>query len=1032
MASASQFVDIARAKIKGFATSNYVTSPNIWIKVNQVMSRDVATILPYQSVATAAIIMHQKNISCIVALDNEKVAGILTETDLLENTVFNEKDIRKLTVAEIMSSPVKTLPSDSSVLEACEFMEAQHIKRLPLMEDEKLVGIVTQTDLTQVITSYGMWRDVTEIMSRDVATIQKDSSVAEAAEVMASQKISSIMVMDGHQIAGVLTERDVLKRVVAFNKNPRTIKTEKIMSTPVVSIPSNYSIFSASRKMENMNIRRLVVIENGKIYGIVTQTDIFRAVKDKIKKEEETILKFMNDSKIGFYMTDLNQVTTYVNPAFMNLLEVSNRKELINKEFLHEKFWVNPEERAQVMAEFGKEFINSRELYLKTFNGRKKYVTILSSFTIGNQGQVNGYQGIVYDVSEKKELVALKRAQEEVKKSERKWRRLAENVPDIILSVDREGTIRFLNRSASIFDVENVVGTNFYQYFFPEQHELIKESIEKVFEIAKPVTFDLNTLDKLGFVTIWETHAVPVTNDDKVVSLNLILTDVTDRRKTIEKVTSLAKFPSEDPNPVMRISKDCRILYANSASASVLETWQLDVRKFPPEPWFYRIKEAYESGERATFELNCDDGHIFLITLQPIIDSGYVNAYGLDITSHKKVERDKLELELQLRQKQKMEAIGTLAGGIAHDFNNILAAIQGYAELSLEDLPEDRPVREKIEQILACSERAAKLVKQILTFSRNGELEREKEPLHIVPIIEEALDMLRSSLPATIRIEQKFQSEFGTVLADPTQIHQVLVNLCTNAYHAMRAKGAGRIEVGLTDIKFEHETRIGEDLLERGRYVKLSVSDDGCGMEKGVLERIFEPFFTTKNVSEGTGLGLSVVHGIIKNHGGAITVSSTADKGTTFEIYLPVFESVETPRSKSPKPLSERKQVILLVDDEEIIVDVTGQILERFGYSVVARTSSLDALEVFEKNPDEFDLVITDQIMPNLTGTQLSEKLIGIRPDIPVILCSGFSEYIDQEELKHIGIRELITKPISKLEIVTIVQTILKKKEILV
>jgi PAS domain S-box-containing protein len=1031
MSNQRQFIDLAKAKIKGFSTSNYMTSPNVWMKVNQVMIQDVATISSYESVAVAAMIMHQKNISCIVALDNGKVIGILTETDLLEKTVAKEKDTRRIKVAEIMSSPVKTMSSESSVLDASEFMQAQHIKRLPLMENEKLVGIVTQTDLTRVITSYGMWRDVTEIMSRDVSTIQKNASVAKAAEVMAMRNISSIIVMDGEHFTGVLTERDLLKRVVALNKNPHNTKVEEIMTSPVISIPSNYSIFSASRTMENINIRRLVVIEHGKMCGIVTQTDIFKAVKEKIQKEEETILNFMNESKIGFYMTDLNHITTYVNPALINLLEIPDPKELINKEFLHERFWVTPEERAQVLKEFDKEFFNRKELSLKTYTGRRKYVTILSGFTIGIQGQINGYQGIVYDITEKKELMSLKQAEEAIKKSEKKWRLLAENVPDIILSVDQEGIIQFLNRSDSVFKLENAVGTTFYEYFFPDQHQLIKESIKKVFQNANSISFEVNTFDQLGLVTTWETRAVPVIHDEQVVSVNLILTDITDSKKTIEKISNLAKFPSEDPNPVLRISKNCRILYANGASSPALETWELDVRQFPPEPWFGRIKEAYDSGQKSTFELNCDDGHIFLITLQPINDSGYVNAYGLDITNHKKVEKDKMELELQLRQKQKMEAIGTLAGGIAHDFNNILGAIQGYAELSLDDLSEDSPVREKIEQILSCSDRAAKLVKQILTFSRKDELEREKEPLQIVPIIKEVLDMLRSSLPTTIKIDQKIQTESSIVLADPTQIHQILVNLCTNASHAMHEKG-GILEVSLTDINLEHQTRIGEELLEQGFYVKLSVSDTGCGMKKEVLERIFEPFFTTKNVNEGTGLGLSVVHGIVKGHGGAIMVSSTPGKGTIFEIYLPIFESGVIQRSQSPESTCRREEVILLVDDEEIIVDVTRQILERFGYTVVARTNSIDALEAFQKKPDEFDLVITDQIMPNMTGTQLAEKLIAIRPDIPIILSSGFSEYVNPEEIKRIGIKEFIAKPIGRWEIVTIVQTLLEKKEMLV
>jgi PAS domain S-box-containing protein len=412
MVSTKQFIDLAKTKIKGLSTSNYVTFPNIWIKVDQVMSRDVTTIAPHETVASAAIMMSEKNISCIVVVDAEKVVGILTETDLLKKTVIEVKDNRKITVAEIMSSPVQTGTSDMSLLEAGDFIAAKHIKRLPIVDDQKLVGIVTQTDLTKVITSYGMWRDISEIMSQDLATIQKDASVAEAAEIMASRNISSIIVMDADRIAGMLTERDLLKRVVSFNRNPDHTKTEEVMSTPVFSIPPNYSVFSASRTMENLNTRRLVVTDNDKVCGIVTQTDIFKAVKDKIQAEEETILKFMDESKIGFYMTNLDHIITYVNPAFVRLFDMCDPKEFINQEFLPERFWVDPEGRTPFLEEMGKEFIRSRELSLKTSTGRKIYIAMLSSYTIGIQGQVNGYQGIIYDITDRNELTALRKAEE--------------------------------------------------------------------------------------------------------------------------------------------------------------------------------------------------------------------------------------------------------------------------------------------------------------------------------------------------------------------------------------------------------------------------------------------------------------------------------------------------------------------------------------------------------------------------------------------------------------------------------------------
>ena len=529
MTDRRQFIDIAKTKLKGFSTTNYTTSPNILVEINQVMNRDVTKISPQKTVASAAMTMAEKNISCIVATEDEKVTGILTETDLLKKAVVQGKDTRRTTVAQIMTSPVVTAPSNLSVLEAGNIMEDKKIKRLPILNDEKLVGIVTQTDLTRVLTSYGMWRDISEIMSSDVYAIQRNATVAEAAQVMASQNISSVVVMNSDQVIGVFTERDLFKRVVALNKNPDRTKTEEVMSFPVYSIPSNYSVFSASRTMDNKNVRRLIVIDGGKLCGIVTQTDIFKAVKDKIQAEEETILGFMDESKIGFYMTDLNHIVTYVNPALGRLFDTSGPQEFINREFLHERFWIDPQERTQFLRELDNEFIKSKELSLKTSEGRKIYVTIFSSPTRGICGQINGYQGIVYDVTEKKELSALRKAEEALRESEKKWRSLAENVPDVILSVDKDGRILFINHSNKELDTERIIGTTVYEYIPQDRHQIIKESIEKVFLTGKPDRYEIDRPGEHGLNTNWETRVVPVISDGQVATVNLISTDVTER-----------------------------------------------------------------------------------------------------------------------------------------------------------------------------------------------------------------------------------------------------------------------------------------------------------------------------------------------------------------------------------------------------------------------------------------------------------------------------------------------------------------------
>ena len=654
-----------------------------------------------------------------------------------------------------------------------------------------------------------------------------------------------------------------------------------------------------------------------------------------------------------------------------------------------------------------------------------KWVNIKVDPLIDHKGNLTGAVHIISDKTKHRDT---NRA---LRESENKFRLAFANAQDAIVWVETEsGCITNCNKAfEELFgkSKKEIIGQH-HTLLYPEDKKdlflnLLTESGRDTNSIIDAEILGPNGNIKL--VTIARS-AMQVDGSDIVQG---IIRDVTESKKAIEEVKNLAKFPSEDPNPVLRISSDSKILYANDASLPVLETWHTHEGENLPQNWSTRIEEVYKSGISSTIELNCDDGHIFVITLQPVQDGGYVNAYGLDITNRKKAEKEKMDLELQLSQKQKMEAIGTLAGGIAHDFNNILAALQGYTELSLDDLPEDSPIKDNLEQILACSNRATKLVKQILTFSRKNEQEQEKEPVIISAIIKEVLAMLRSSLPTTINIKRNIIAETSMVLADPTQIHQILVNLCTNSSHAM-GQEAGNLEVSLTDTHFESQVNIGDDHLNEGSYVKLSISDTGCGMEPEVLKRIFEPFFTTKKLNEGTGLGLPVVHGIVKSHGGAIDVTSTPGQGTTFDIYFPKIQNENPDEQNSAEPVTRDKKVILLVDDEEMMVDVTSQILTRLGYEVVSKTNSLDALKEFQEKPDEFDLILTDQVMPNMTGTQLSSAIISIRPDIPIILCSGFPEKICTEELNSIGIKQFIMKPVSRQVITSAVESALNKENV--
>ena len=383
------------------------------------------------------------------------------------------------------------------------------------------------------------------------------------------------------------------------------------------------------------------------------------------------------------------------------------------------------------------------------------------------------------------------------------------------------------------------------------------------------------------------------------------------------------------------------------------------------------------------------------------------------------------QMQTKLASSEKFQALGQMASGVAHDFNNILSGIMGYAEMALYDIPEKSRARKSIEQVLKASNRAEDLVKQILAFSRQSD--QERKPIQVHHIVKEALKLVRVSLPTTIDIRQNISTHGTTVLADPTQIHQILMNLCTNAHHAMREKG-GVLEVSLAPVELDKTEVDDYPDLKPGSYLKLSISDTGDGMDSSTMQRIFDPYFTTKEKGLGIGMGLSVVHGIVKRHNGAIKAFSKPGKGTTFHVLLPRIEKEIEYKTEALEPLPLGKERILFVDDEKALIDLGKQMLERLSYKVVSRTSSVEALEAFRANPHKFDLVITDMTMPNMTGDELAEKIMAIRTDTPIILCTGFSERITEEQAKKMGIREFVMKPLVMSDLAKTVRRVLDKK----
>ena len=627
---------------------------------------------------------------------------------------------------------------------------------------------------------------------------------------------------------------------------------------------------------------------------------------------------------------------------------------------------------------------------------------------------------------------------------------IIEFFPDATFVVDLEGRVLAWNRGMEEMTgvrKADIVGHGDHAYAVPFYGHRRPMLIDLVNQGDQSGSAEYEHLEKKGqdhFVEVylpdlhqgrgayvWAVASPLLDRDGRVVGAIETVRDVTERRH-MEELHDLLNAAMENAlEMVLVVDLEGRVRYVNPAiersgyqrsevhgrqlaelvqagllagfAARLMETMA------SKETWSGRVGAKGRGDERLELEA----------TMSPIRDKkgrmgGYV-AVARDITRE-------LRLERQLSQSQKMEAIGTLAGGIAHDFNNILSSVMGYTELARRSLPEDAQAQLDLGDVMEAAHRAKELVKQILVFSREGE--QEPRALHVAGIVKEALKLLRPSLPSTIEIRVLTAIENDVVMADPTQIHQVLVNLCTNAAHAMRETG-GVLEVLLAEVELGPEDVSAYADLEPGPYLRLTVTDTGHGMEPAVMDRIFDPFFTTKGRGEGTGMGLAVVHGIVRSNGGVINVESEAGRGTNFQIYLPRLDMAVDAEEVPCEPMPNGHERILFVDDEPDVVEIWSRSLARLGYQVTASADSREALEIFQASPDSFDLVITDQTMPGLTGAELAGKIMKMRSDLPIILCTGFSEVMGPAEAKSLGIREFLMKPIYNQRMAEVIRQVL-------
>jgi PAS domain S-box-containing protein len=632
----------------------------------------------------------------------------------------------------------------------------------------------------------------------------------------------------------------------------------------------------------------------------------------------------------------------------------------------------------------------------------------------------------------------------ELRESNEFLENIFDTTADGIMVTDENGFIVRINKA-----VEGITGYQEYELIGEHVRALVPEdeangpigaTIKKSLENGSVRNLEVSCRRKDGSVRFLELNITFIQGTTGIIDGSVVaVRDVTERRQTEQERLVLSSAIEQAAELIVIIGVDGKVSYVNPVMESFIgydRPAVLGINLFQQDSpvygkgFYQKIRDVITSGNTWKGEITAQRRDGMLCNLRSTVTAirdhcgsviGYL-AISRDVTAETRMEK-------QIRQAQKMEAIGTLAGGIAHDFNNILGAIMGYTEMSLVSLLTETPVYANLREVMAAAQRAKNLIQQIMTFSRQSE--QEVKPVRIKPIVQETINFLKASLPSTIEIRQSFETETDIVLADATQLHQVIMNLCTNARQAMMPHG-GVLAVGLQQVTLDTADIMDRPDMSPGPYLMLSVRDSGCGMEPAVLEKIFDPFFSTKQPGEGTGLGLSVVHGILQGCHGAIKVSSTPGTGTEVLVYLPLSDrDTSAPEAADIRPLIGGPEHILVVDDEEPLTDIMKQMLKSLGYRVTARTSSIEALEAFRANPDAFHLVITDQTMPNMTGAELAGKLRAQRHDIPIIICTGFSETINDRQAEAMGVGGFLMKPVLRAELAQTVRDVLDREKMI-
>jgi len=765
-----------------------------------------------------------------------------------------------------------------------------------------------------------------------------------------------------------------------------------------------------------------------------------------LKGSEKKYRLLFDNAVEGVFQTTPDGRFLTANPSLINILGFNSSGELFDHfKDIGKQHYLNPEDRdtfRRIVETDG--VTNAFEVQLLKRDGSPIWANIKARAVRDETGVIHHFDGFLADITERKNV------EKALRESEERYRTILNEMLEGYHEVDLAGNFTFFNEAfLNLFGYsrDEMMGTSFSRYAAEEIYaKKFYRIYNEMFKTGLPIQkSEWDIIRKDGERITLEFYASVVKGSKDIpTGFRGIVRDITDRKRTEKSLQeSETKFRSIFENKGTAIGvygEDSIIKECNAVFEKLIGYSKFEIIKkkkwsdFVANEDLERLKTYHAqrsmNGESPPSQYECGIIHRSGEVRTVIININLVDADRIvsltDISARKQAEEEQKKLQERLKQAQKMEAIGTLAGGIAHDFNNILSGIFGYSQLAEMHIDDPEKAKADIRNIVKGASRATQLVQQILTFSRKTDFEKQYFKLFVV--VREALTLIKSTIPATIEINEKFNSK-ASIYADPIQMHQIIMNLCTNAYHAMSDSG-GNLTVKLDETYVPDPNYVSIIINKNQKYLKLEISDTGYGMDKSTMEKIFDPYFTTKTREKGTGLGLALVRAIVEEHGGTISVDSIIGKGSTFLIYLPIAEQKSNTNIKGTleKKIPTGTESILFVDDEDDIRFSIQKFLENYGYALTVSENGQKAYEVFKRAPQDFDIVITDMAMPKMNGDELALEILKIRKDIPIILCTGYSENLNEAQAKKMGIARYINKPIAGKELCSLIREVLNKE----